>query len=89
MNNGLHQRILYNRPSSIEDSDTAQLRGVCYSARMDDNCLTVTEAAGRLHMHPSTLRRWIQRGWISAWKLPNGRYLVPEAEIEKVKPEAR
>lgn len=43
--------------------------------------MTVTEAARLMKMHPATIRRWIQRGWLEAVRLPNRRYMVPESAL--------
>ena len=38
-----------------------------------DNMLTVREVARRLHVHPSTLRRWTNTGRIRAYRItPRG-----------------
>ncbi|MEG3906207.1 MerR family transcriptional regulator [Microcoleus sp. F8-D3] len=44
----------------------------------------IAEAAKLLHVTPQTLLNWKERGWIWTEKLPNGRYLVPSSEIERL-----
>ena len=47
--------------------------------------LTTKEAAFRLGWCIDTVQRWIKRGWLPAKKLPNGRYLIKEDDIEAVR----
>jgi excisionase family DNA binding protein len=40
---------------------------------LTDDMLTVREVARRLHVHPSTLRRWSNQGLITAYRItPRG-----------------
>lgn len=44
----------------------------------------LAEAARRLGVTPQTLRSWKDRGYILCAQLPNGRYVVPQTEIERL-----
>lgn len=51
---------------------------------MQQHFVTITEAARLLSVTPQTLLNWKDRGWIWTQKLPNGRYLIPSSEIERL-----
>lgn len=44
-----------------------------------------SEAGRQLGFSTHTLYRWIQRGWLEATPLPNGRYVVTAKEVERLK----
>lgn len=44
-----------------------------------------SEAGRLLGFSTHTLYRWIQRGWMEATPLPNGRYVVTAKEIERLR----
>lgn len=50
----------------------------------EDKMLGITEAAKRLHISPSLLRKWVDQGDIKAVRLPHSNYrrFRPE-EIER------
>jgi excisionase family DNA binding protein len=51
---------------------------------LTDEMLTVREVAHRLHVHPSTLRRWSNQGLITAYRItPRGdrRYKLQTVTI--------
>ena len=39
------------------------------------------EAAQRLGVHPNTLASWIERGWLTGVKMPNGEVRFREEEV--------
>jgi excisionase family DNA binding protein len=39
------------------------------------------EAAKRLGVHPNTLASWIERGWLTGVKMPNGEVRFQEEEV--------
>ena len=45
-------------------------------AAYGDAYLTVREAAQELKLHERTIRRWINRRWLEADQLPDGRYRI-------------
>ena len=47
--------------------------------------LTTKEAAFRLGWSIDTVQRWIHRGWMKAHRQINGRWLIPEAEVQRIK----
>lgn len=51
---------------------------------MQTHLVTITEAARLLRVTPQTLLNWKDRGWLWTQKLPNGRYLIPNSEIERL-----
>ena len=46
--------------------------------------LTLSEAANILRTTKPTLSRWHRAGHLIAQRLPNGRFLIPESEIERL-----
>lgn len=44
----------------------------------------IAQAAQALGITPATLHDWRRRGWILCTQLPNGRYLVPQSEIDRL-----
>ena len=53
-------------------------------SRTTHNLLTLSEAAGRLNVHPATLRRWADNGDILVVITPGGHRRFPIAEIERL-----
>ena len=49
-----------------------------------EDLLTTVEVAAMLRIHPSSVRRWIERGEVEAIQLPGGRYRVPRSEVERL-----
>jgi excisionase family DNA binding protein len=45
---------------------------------------SVGEAAGELGVSPSTVRNWIEKGYIRAFQLPSGHRRIPQAEVERL-----
>jgi excisionase family DNA binding protein len=43
------------------------------------------EAAERLGVHPNTLAGWVQRGWLTGIKMPNGETRFREEEVEALR----
>ena len=43
--------------------------------------LTTAQVARRLKMHPATLRRWADKGWLRSIRLPNGHRKFREEDI--------
>lgn len=46
------------------------------------NFLAIRTAADRLGVHPETLRRWDQKGTITAYRTPGGYRRFLEADID-------
>lgn len=46
--------------------------------------LSVSQAAAILGVTPRTIHAWRTRGYILAVELPNGRFLIPQAEIDRL-----
>lgn len=40
------------------------------------------EAAERLGIHPNTLAGWVQRGWLTGIKMPNGETRFHQEEVD-------
>ena len=53
-------------------------------AEGEQEMLTISEAAARLHISPSLLRKWADQGEIRAIRLPNSKHRrFPSAEVER------
>lgn len=50
----------------------------------DQPFLSIPEAAERLHVGESSVRRWIKAGRLKAIKLPSGRRKVRAAEVDAI-----
>jgi len=46
--------------------------------------LSTVAAAEKLTVSPRTILSWIKAGYLLAAKLPNGRYVVPVTEIDRL-----
>jgi excisionase family DNA binding protein len=44
----------------------------------------VGEVAERLEVSPGTIRNWIEKGYISAARLPSGHRRVPDSELQRL-----
>jgi excisionase family DNA binding protein len=53
-----------------------------------DNLYSLGEAAERLHVHPTTLRRWAKQGDIAFVLTPGGHRRFPKSEVERLSTEA-
>jgi len=52
---------------------------------MKDDLLTVREAAEACHVHPQTVRRWIEEGHITAVRVhPTDRVRIHTTEVTRV-----
>jgi predicted site-specific integrase-resolvase len=51
---------------------------------MNPQTLSVADAARELNVTSETIHAWRRRGWLIAHKLPNGRFVVPVSEIERL-----
>jgi DNA-binding transcriptional MerR regulator len=47
--------------------------------------ITICEAAARVGLHPQTLRRWEQRGWIAVPRNYYNHRIFDEKIIEKIR----
>jgi len=48
---------------------------------MADEVLTVAQVAKRLKVHPETVRRWIRRGLLRAFKVGARQWRIREADL--------
>lgn len=55
---------------------------------MNDELLTVSQAAGDLHASTQTIRNWIRAERLAAVRIGN-RFLVPRAEVQRLLGEPR
>jgi len=46
--------------------------------------LSVGQAAEELHVSPSTVRNWVDKGYISAFRLPSGVRRIPQDEVTRL-----
>lgn len=49
--------------------------------------ITIKDAAARLDVHENTIRNWIDRQILSAYRLPSGQRRLPLAEVERIEEE--
>lgn len=49
--------------------------------------MPIRHAARRLGVHENTIRGWIQRNLIAAFRLPSGVHRIPVAEVERLEAE--
>ena len=50
--------------------------------------LRTDQAAKRAGVHPRTIRRWADRGWLKAKRLPSGHLRIDEDDLSKAVPDA-
>jgi excisionase family DNA binding protein len=48
----------------------------------DDQWLTRTQAAERLHVNVRTVDRWVARGWLTRYETPSGRARFKAADVD-------
>jgi excisionase family DNA binding protein len=53
-------------------------------AGMAIRLLSVGQAASELHVSPSTVRNWVDKGYLHAFRLPSGVRRIPEVEITRL-----
>lgn len=46
--------------------------------------VSIREAAERLAVHENTVRNWIDRGYLRAYRLPSGHRRLPEGEVARL-----
>lgn len=52
---------------------------------MENKIYTLKEAAKFLHIEIKTMRNWIAKGNITAFKYPNGKkWMIAESELERL-----
>ena len=51
---------------------------------MGIHLLSVGQAADELHVSPSTVRNWVDKGYIHAFRLPSGVRRIPQDEITRL-----
>jgi excisionase family DNA binding protein len=51
---------------------------------MAEQLVRVSEAAEEIGVHPSTVRNWIDKGYLRAARLPSGHRRIPEAEVTRL-----
>ena len=54
-------------------------------AKYDETLLEQEEVARILSFNVSTIRRWIKRGYIKAYRLPSGKLRIPASEVQRIK----
>lgn len=60
-----------NTAESTEGSEMAHQMGI------DEPCYSAAEVAAALRVSVVTIRRWLARGRLEGFRLPNGDYRVP------------
>lgn len=61
-----------------------QARRLRERASMGIRLLSVGQAAKELHVSPSTVRNWVDKGYISAFRLPSGVRRIPQNEVTRL-----
>jgi excisionase family DNA binding protein len=51
------------------------------TGRLDEHYLTIAQAAERLHVNKSTIRRWIDQGTLPAYKIGQRRVALRAADL--------
>jgi excisionase family DNA binding protein len=46
--------------------------------------ISIRQAAAELGVHENTVRNWIDRGYLRAYRLPSGHRRLPEAEVTRL-----
>ena len=46
--------------------------------------VSIRQAAAELGVHENTVRNWIDRGYLRAYRLPSGHRRLPEAEVNRL-----
>ena len=49
-----------------------------------NHILTPRQLAEHLQLTPDTVTAWIKRGWVIGTKLPNGRFVIPASEVDRL-----
>ena len=47
--------------------------------------LTIRQISDELNVDPRTVRRWIEKGYLKAVRLPSGTIRIEESELERLK----
>ena len=53
----------------------------------DIKVVTIRAAAMRLGVHENTIRNWVAKRLVAAYRLPSGIRRIPEAEVERLERE--
>lgn len=56
---------------------------------MNERLVGMQEASQRLFVTSQTIRSWYSQGLIRLFKMPSGRYRVPESEITRILAEGK
>lgn len=56
---------------------------------MNERLVGMQEASQRLFVTSQTIRSWYSQGLIRLFKMPSGRYRVPESEIARILEDGR
>lgn len=56
--------------------------------RMNEQLLTVRQAAESMQVHPETLRRWLRLGLANGIRLPGGGWRISPDEVDRLRSNA-
>ena len=49
---------------------------------LNEPSFSVGQLAKAIGVHPSTVRRWIDRDLITHWRTPSGRFRIPQSAVQ-------
>jgi excisionase family DNA binding protein len=73
-----------SRLVEAENLSSMQVRRGQKEGGMRKGWLSVGQAADQLQVSPSTVRNWVEKGYISAFRLPSGVRRIPHEEITRL-----
>lgn len=60
------------------------VRGRCVEMATSGTTMTIRDAAAELGVHENTIRNWIDRGYLRAYRLPSGHRRLPADEVHRL-----